>query len=333
MDILIKKSVLAGAIAAPPSKSLTHRYLVLAALKSGKTTINNPLICADTLRTIDALERLGVKIKRRRRAITVHGTGGKFTAKNAKLFLGDSGTSLRLILGVAALCKNPVFIDGSKRLRERPHAKLLKILEQQGAKIQYLKNRRHAVRPERSGRAQALQINAPFCVSSNEVKAHHSIPLIISSNGIKGGEVAVPGNISSQFISSLLMIAPFARKKLKIKITGRAVSKGYIALTLNAIRKVKNSSLITVEGDFSSASYFMALSLLTGAKIRIKNLNKKSVQPDGIISDILEKPLNNAEINISNCPDIALTLGILGPKFGITLIGVKRLADKESDRA
>lgn len=327
-------------ISIPPSKSLTHRYFILAALAEGTSVIKNPLFSDDTSHTLHGLKSLGVRIKVGKKQVKIIGFGRNIKPHGGSIFLGDSGTSARLLVGLAALSGTPVIIDGSTRLKQRPFADLFHALAAQGAHILYREKKDH-------------------------------LPVEIWSESLKGGTISISGNVSSQFISSLLMVSPFARKKTTIKISDDLKSRPYVDLTIDAMKRfgvsVENNSYkrfvipanqkykrvsLSVEGDYSSASYFIALSLLSRKEIKIQNLNPDSKQADRAILDLIKKLggtthfsggnltikrsgiIKSAEIDISNCPDIALTLGCIGPFTSdhLTLRGTSRLKAKESDR-
>lgn len=340
MNLLIRPSSIQGIVAVPPSKSLTHRYFILAALADGKSIIDNPLICDDTLYTLQALKKMGVKILQGKNRVTIYGNSGKFNPLETHLYLGDSGTSSRFFIGLSALSLKPIDIDGSPRLRERPNEDLLKALEKQGIKIKY------------AGK-------------------QYYLPLTIFGNKLQGGKLALSGKTSSQFISSLLMISPFTHQDMQIVITDELKSAPYVDLTLDvmndfgvqaersgyssfsiASKQKYKSGRFQIEGDYSSAAYFLTLSFLAQVSIIIKNLKADSKQADKAILDLLmslggvinkvngglsvkrEKVINNGQIDVSGFPDLALTLGIIGPftKQFLTLKGIERLKTKECDR-
>lgn len=329
-----------NSIRIPPSKSLTHRYFILAALAAGTSVIKNPLISDDTIHTLQGLKNLGVNVEMKKREVKINGVGRNIKSSGKPIFLGDSGTSARLIVGLAALSTTPVSIDGSTRLRERPFADLFHSLEKQGVQIRFKGKKDH-------------------------------LPIEMWNTSLKGGTISISGKVSSQFVSALLMIAPFAKNNTTIRIADDLKSKPYVDLTIHALKQfgvmVKNNShksffvpknqkykptTISVEGDFSSASYFIALSFLSDRPFALKNLNPKSKQADRAILDVIKMlggivhlskdeltikrngAIKSAEIDISDCPDIALTLGMMGPFTSnhLTLKGTSRLKAKESDR-
>ncbi len=340
MKITIVPSKIKGNVSIPSSKSLTHRYCILASLAYGISTIRNPLQSDDTKYTLEALKALGVSVEGRHNSLKITGTDGSYNPLKPDIFLGDSGTSTRFLIGLSTLSNNPIIIDGSKRLRMRPNRDLFRVLQKQGASIEFL-------------------------------ESDQCLPVRISGKKLKGGTIDISGAVSSQFISSLLMISPFSKTKSVVRISDGLKSKPYVDLTIRAMKEfgvnvtndhyqsfeIPNNTHyhareITVEGDFSSASYFIVLSFLTGSKIRILNLSKNSMQADKKILDFIKllggsvewyedsllihgtKSIKSAELDVSDCPDIALTLGIIGPFTDNSLVlkGTKNLKVKESDR-
>ncbi len=162
---------------APPSKSYTHRALIAASLAAGDSALLSPLESDDTWITEKALIRLGVPLARTMASIAVKGTSGRLTCRTGSTFdMGNSGTSLRLLLPVALLCRNPVTVTGSKRMQDRPLSPLVEGLNQLGGSVQYL--------------------------------GKEGYPPVVTGGVLRGGEVAMDGRISSQFISSILLSAP-----------------------------------------------------------------------------------------------------------------------------
>lgn len=306
-----------GVVIAPPSKSITHRAIICAALAQGVSTIDNILISDDTERTIDACKALGVKITQRKNQLTIVGSGGVLKAPKHKIDVGESGTTFRFVTAMTILTAGNVQIIGQKRLLDRPIEELHEALKK-----------------------------------------------------INEGFVKISGNTSSQFISALLLIAPCLKQGLEIEITGDMVSKKYVEVTMDVMKyfgasviKTKNgykvtggscykSHSFTVEGDYSSASYFAAAAAITKGDLRIKGLNVKSKQVDRIFFDILEKmgceivygtddiriinksTLRGVEVDMSGCPDIAPTLAAVAlfAKTPTKIIKIGHLRLKESDR-
>lgn len=336
MNAIIHPSKVSGTITAPPSKSVTHRAIILAALAHGKSVIKNPLLSEDTKHTIKALKAFGVKIEENNDELIIHGTSGNITAPNEPINLGNSGTSMRLLAGVATLTKGKTTLTGEKRLLERPVGNLIKALNDLGIKT-----------------------------SSNPFP-----PIEIHGSDIKGGNLSVAANLSSQYVSSLLLIAPFAKEQLTI--TPQILqSKPYVAITIDLMKKfgVKvftddNFEKITVfpdaykaqeyivEGDYSSASYAFAAAAVTGGNVSVKGLNPYSKQGDAYFLKILEemccdvsihgntitvnksKVLKPVIVDMGDYPDIVQSLTVVAAyangKTRITNIG--HLRHKETDR-
>ncbi len=327
-----------GTIRAPPSKSYTHRALILAGLADGPSCITGQLDADDTRMTARALMSLGVRIDWSQDTIMVHGRGNHLTSPASAIDTGDSGTTMRLMTAVSLLADQPVILTGSSRMKERPIGTLVNALNQSGAEITFLEN--------------------------------EGFPPIRISGHLTGGVITIDGSISSQFISSLLIASPYASNDTEIRITGNPVSTPYICLTLRMMEVfgvgVRNDSdtrfLISagqhyqpvsyrVEGDYSSVSYWLALAAVTGGSIRVTGLNQDSLQGDRRILDILVAMgchadwdgedllfsggnLTGIEVSMDDCPDIIQTISIVaacatGPS---TIRGIHHLRSKESDR-
>jgi 3-phosphoshikimate 1-carboxyvinyltransferase len=339
-NIVIIPSNIGGKIAAPPSKSITHRAVVLASLTHGTSIIHNPLICDDTKSTVNGCKAFGVKIKDADNRLVITGTGGRpIIRKNVQTInVGLSGTSMRFLTTLAAISKGSVIIDGKKELKKRPMKDLVDALKLLGASI----------------RGGGINGNLPIRIKGTE---------------IIGGELTLSGESSSQFISAFLMIAPLMVNGLRLKVLS-SHSSPYIDLTcllletfgISVERPDKNifnvqgnqkytSKNIKIEGDFSSASYFFAAAAITKSKVTIPNLNSDSLQADRLFLDFLLEMgcavrwnnhevtvsgnnLQGININMGNCPDIVPSL-VVTASFakGITNItNIGHLRFKESDR-
>ncbi len=317
MNIKIYTSKVSGTVTAPSSKSVTHRAIIIASLARGISTIKNILLSEDTQYTINALQQLGVRIEQKGTTLIIYGSEGKLTAPKQPIFVGNSGSTLRMLTAVSHLC-NGAIITGEKRLQERPIKDLLNGLKQ-----------------------------------------------------FETGTITIDGSKSSQYITALLLIAPFAKKGLTILITGELRSKPYVSLTINIMKTfgvaVKNddfkkfvvekeqtyqSKNYTIEGDYSSASYFFAAAAITKSTVTVQNLNIKSLQADKYFLEILSKmgcavlqnknsvtvtgtkTLSGITVDMNDCPDIVQTLAIVAAfAKGETLIkNISHLKDKETDR-
>lgn len=328
------KRPLDACLDAPPSKSVTHRALVAAALADGVSTVARPLDALDTRATVSGLEALGFPVVSEAGDLLVHGRGGR-VAGGGRLDLNESGTSLRLLTAVAALGRASSRLDGAVRLQRRPLGPLTRALGSLGARV--------------SG---------------------HGLPMTVGGTPFHGGEVSVPGSPSSQFASALMLIGPCLAGGLTLHIEPPAVSLPYIALTAEVMRafgaeatRVEDlewrigmapyvARTYLVEGDHSSASYFLAAPLIAGGRVRIRNLNSGSRQADACFSQILARlgavirtgtdwievggsgELAGFDVSLNHAPDLVPTVAMLGLfASGASVIrDVPHLRSKESDR-
>lgn len=308
-----------GTINLPGSKSLSNRALLLAALAKGTTKVTNLLDSDDIRHMLNALKSLGVnyQLSEDKTICEIKGLGGAFNIQDGlSLFLGNAGTAMRPL--TAALClkgndEAEVILTGEPRMKERPILHLVDALHQAGADIRYLENEGYP-------------------------------PLAIRNTGIKGGKVKIDGSISSQFLTALLMSAPLAEKDMEIEIVGDLVSKPYIDITLAMMKDFginvenhgyqtfhikANQSYISpgkylVEGDASSASYFLAAGAIKG-KVKVTGIGKNSIQGDRLFADVLEKmgakitwgedfiqaekaQLHGIDMDMNHIPDAAMTI-------------------------
>lgn len=308
-----------GTINLPGSKSLSNRALLLAALAEGTTQVTNLLDSDDIRYMLNALKALGVnyQLSEDKTICEIEGLGGAFNVQDGlSLFLGNAGTAMRPLS--AALClkgknEGEVILTGEPRMKERPILHLVDALRQAGAEVQYLENEGYP-------------------------------PLAIRNSGIKGGKVQIDGSISSQFLTALLMAAPLAGNDMEIEIIGELVSKPYIDITLAMMRnfcvQVENLHYQTfhvkgnqtyrspnkylVEGDASSASYFLAAGAIKG-KVKVTGIGKNSIQGDRLFADVLEKmgakitwgkdfiqaeraELRGIDMDMNHIPDAAMTI-------------------------
>ncbi len=327
-------------IEVPGSKSYTHRILIAAALSDGVCNIINCLKSEDTLLTLNALKQLGVRIDEYEEKLVVHGTKGILASCNDPIYLANSGTSMRLLSGIAAIGNGVYTLTGTKRMAERPIQDLLDGLNQMGV--------------------EAFAVNANGCP-----------PIKIKGGKIDGGHIALNCSISSQYLSSLLLMAPYTNKNLEITVTKGPVSKPYIDMTVDIMTKlgvkvtrseyssfnisgnqIYKADNYYVEPDCSQAGYFWAAAAITGAKIKVKGITKKSSQGDVGFADVLKEmgckvfyendgisvcgnnKLSAIEVDMSNMPDIVPTLAVVAAfAKGTTIIkNVAHLREKECDR-
>jgi 3-phosphoshikimate 1-carboxyvinyltransferase len=327
-------------VAAPPSKSYTHRALIAAALARGTSTIVHPLVADDTNLTIRALRRLGVPIEAEERSVTIEGCDGAFSCPpDTVLDLDNSGTSLRLLASAALLTDHPVTLTGSPRMQERPVGPLADALVTLGGRISF---------QQKTG-----------------------FPPVTVSGRLEGGNATIDGSASSQFISSILMAAPYAQHEVTLSITGTPASQSYLDITTGVmtdfgavIRRegyhrfdVSNRDHYTghtyvIEGDYSSASYFFALAAICRGRVVVSGLNPESVQGDRLFLSALRKmgcqvtyahdgvmvehegPLTGITIDMSSAPDTVQTLCMVAAvaKTPTMITGIGHLKYKESDR-
>ena len=327
-------------VTAPPSKSYTHRALIIGALGKGKTTVLHPLYAEDTKITINALRTLGVPITEMPDRIMITGCDGSFlNPEETTLDLDNSGTSLRLLASLALLCRNPVILTGSPRMQERPIGPLVEALISLGGSGKYLKN--------------------------------NGYPPVEVSGHMSGGRVTVDGTISSQFISSVLIASPYADREVEVVIPSPPASRSYLDITLDIIRafgagvtpegyarflvsnkKRYSGRTYTVEGDYSSAAYFFAIAAVCGGRARVHNLEPHSVQGDRRFLDALSRmgctvtygkktvtveragDLQGITFDMSSSPDSVQTLCMVAAsaKTPTTITGIGHLKYKESDR-
>lgn len=305
-----------GSVTLPGSKSLSNRILLLAALAKGTTVVENLLDSDDIRHMLGALKQLGVQVSLNddKTVATVQGVGGQFLTPAEPLFLGNAGTAYRPLTAVLAAVKGDYELVGEPRMEERPIGHLVDALQALGGDVSYLKNKDYP-------------------------------PLKIVGGQINGGNVEIDGSISSQFLTALLMAAPLFNGDTNITIKGTLVSKPYIDITLDVMARfgisvthddyktftVKGAQQyqaverIMVEGDASSASYFVAAAAIAGGEIEIKGVGAKSVQGDIGFAKVMEQvgakidwyderlvvrkgQLKGVDIDANAIPDAAMTL-------------------------
>ena len=270
---------LSASVRVPGSKSLTNRALLIAALADGTTLLTNALFSDDSLYFARALQRLGfdVQIDEAKKQMRVTGLGGKIPSHQAELFVGNAGTAARFLSAFLTLGLGEYTLDGDARMRERPIGDLIRALEHLGADIESVDNK-------------------------------DSLPIKINARGLRGGKTKIAGNISSQFLSALLMAAPYAHLPVEIELSSELNSKPYVDMTLAimedfgvridrsgydrfAIRQGVYSprSTYTIESDASAASYFFAAPAICGGTVKVENVTRNSKQGDVAFLDVLVK--------------------------------------------
>lgn len=300
-----------AAISPPGSKSLTNRAMVLAALAEGMSELRNVLFADDTRVMIDCLKKLGFEltVDEGQRTICVTGRGGRVPAESAELFCGNSGTTIRFVAALCALAKGAYTLDGVPRMRQRPIGELVDLLRNLGARIEY--------------RAQ-----------------HGYPPITVHADGLPGGLLRYGSAKSSQFLSAVLMVAPYARHEVRIDLEGPQTSWPYVAMTMRLMDEFHHTPELirnpdtgeprqiiippgayraadyAIEPDASNATYFLAAAAIhPGAKVTIEGLGKRSLQGDVGFADVLHRM--GADL-------------LFGPDF-ITITGTKELVGIDVD--
>ena len=332
---------LTGEVALPGSKSISNRALLLAAQAHGVTELVNLLDSEDTQVMRQALDTLGVQIDRMKGNDTVYGRGGVLCreAVDLRLDLGLAGTAYRPL--AAALCagRGRFVLDGIERMRERPIGDLVSALQPLGADIHYL-----------------METGYP--------------PIRIDAHGLTGGETQINGAVSSQFLTSLLMAAPLAKNPVRVLLTSELTSKPYIDITLALMSRFgvevqhthyddfrveptpyQAPGRFLVEGDASSASYFLAAGAIRGNGITVRGIGSQSVQGDVRFVEVLKRmgalvsvldasvsvgpaPLKGIDVDLNHIPDAAMTVAVLA-LFATGTTTIRNIANwrvKETDR-
>jgi len=335
-----------GAVVLPGSKSISNRILLLAALAQGTTEVKGLLASDDTQRMLEALQTLGVEWTQygESRDFSVPGIGGLFPAKEADLFLGNAGTAFRPLTAALALANGHYQMRGVPRMHERPIGDLVDALRAVGAQIDYLGNEGFP----------------PLAIKPAQIAAGRRIP--------------IKGNVSSQFLTALLMALPLTGEDVTIEVVGELISKPYIEITLNLMARfgVKverrewreffipgnqayvSPGVVHVEGDASSASYFLAAGAIGGGVVRVEGVGAESIQGDKRFAEVLEQmgaqitwganhieaappvsgKLKAIDVDLNHIPDAAMTIAIaaLFADGTTTIRNVESWRVKETDR-
>ncbi len=336
MNCKVGKSKISGQVVCPPNKSYTHRAIFLASLAGNNSRVDNALLSADTISTIEACRKFGAEIEIENSSIIVKNPI-KLGANVPEINTENSGTTIRIASGIASLFSEEIVLTGDSSLQKRPMQPLLDALSSIGAQC-----------------------------SSTDGK-----PPIKIKGKISGGNVTIPGNFSSQFISSLLICAPLTEYGINLTIEGNLVSKPYLDATIATMRKfgvsvktsipykrysispqIYKSTTFTVPIDFSSLALLLSAAVLNGEEIIVKGSIGNLPQGDEAFIDILEQlgvkvTINNEEIKIkspqkltggkfdlSNSPDLLPPLAILALNSAnpIEIVNVKHARLKETDR-
>lgn len=316
--VLQPRKTAQGEVTLPGSKSLSNRILLLAALARGTTRITNLLDSDDVRHMLNALRTLGVsyELSDDRKTCVLQGLGDLFSvAEPVELFLGNAGTAVRPLTAALCLSRGTFTITGEPRMYERPIGDLVDAMRALGADITCTQNEGYP-------------------------------PLVIRGKSLAGGEVAIKGNVSSQYLTALLMVAPLLSSDLLIRVDGDLVSKPYIDITLDTMRRfgvsVENRAYqtfavrggqtyispgeIMVEGDASSASYFLAAAAIAGGPIKVHGTGSASVQGDAKFAEVLrlmgaqveysdywiqvtgQGKLRGVDVDLNHIPDAAMTI-------------------------
>lgn len=330
-----------GVIRPPGSKSLTNRALVIAALAEGKSILRGALASEDTEVMIESLRRLGIDIVHDEadHCLTVVGCGGKFPKSDAELFIANSGTSMRFLTAMLSIGQGRYRLDGIPRMRERPIGDLIIALEKLGADIKSDSNN-----------------GCP--------------PVVVLATGLKGGTAKIAGNISSQYLSGLLMAAPYARSSVALAVVGELVSRPYVRMTTEIMRSfgieveeieekqfripaptVYRACDYKIEPDASAASYFWAAAAITGGRMTVEGLSRNSLQGDVGFCECLRKmgceveyrddsiaivggQLRGVTVDMADISDTVQTLAAVAlfAEGSTTVTGVAHNRHKETDR-
>jgi 3-phosphoshikimate 1-carboxyvinyltransferase len=330
-----------GSIRPPGSKSITNRALVCAALAEGESILAGALDSEDTQVMIGALRMLGLSVEHHAASATirVRGCGGRLPVRHAELHVANSGTTLRFLTAMVALGQGVFRLDGTPRMRQRPVQDMLDALRQLGV--------------------DATCESATGCP-----------PVVVKAAGIKGGRATVAGTISSQYLSGLLMAAPYAQQPVELVVEGELVSKPYVAMTLVVmsafgmhvmadglsrfvipIGRSYQGRTYEIEPDASAASYFFAAAAITGGQVVVEGLSQASLQGDVAFCDCLRqmgcdvrygpnsitvegRPLRGITVDMNAISDTVQTLAAVAPFAAgpTTITGVAHIRNKETDR-
>jgi 3-phosphoshikimate 1-carboxyvinyltransferase len=340
MEIIPIPHPLQATVRVPGSKSLTNRALLIAALANGRTRLTNALFSDDSCYFAKALQTLGfeAQLDQDNFEMTVTGLGGRIPAQQAELFVGNSGTTARFLTAFLTLGRGEYILDGEPRMRERPIGDLVDALAQLGAK---------------------LDTNNDFP------------PVKITASGLPGGRARIAGNISSQFLSALLMVAPYAKSRIEIEVSTDLNSRPYVDMTIAIMADfgvqikrdaykyftIRPASYLPftsyqIESDASAASYFFAAPAICGGAVRVENISRDSKQGDIAFLNVLRsmgciitegdhfievtgtEQLKGVDVDMRDIPDTAQTLAAVAP-FASTPTRIRGIASarvKETDR-
>ncbi len=331
-----------GTIRPPGSKSITNRALIIAALADGVSDLSGVLDSTDTQVMLQSLHRLGIQVEHDPQSsrCRVHGCGGRVPSDSAELWLENSGTSIRFLTSLCALGLGPYRLDGVERMRERPILDLVNTLHDLGATV----------------RCEVSDSGCP--------------PVIVGGSLLAGGTANIRADISSQFLSSLLMSAPAATQAVQLNVDGELVSKPYITMTLQMMKsfgvlvdypaqltsfsitpQTYTAQAYDIEPDASAASYFLGVAAVTGGRVTVEGLNRTALQGDVHFATALQqmgcdvewgtnsvtvtgRPLHGVDIDMNAISDTAQTLAAVAvfADSPTTIRSVGHMRHKETDR-
>jgi 3-phosphoshikimate 1-carboxyvinyltransferase len=332
---------LAARIRPPGSKSITNRALVCAAMADGGSVLTGALFSEDTDVMVNCLRKLGIEVAvdADRREMRVTGCGGRLPVRKADLFVGNSGTTIRFLTAMLAAGEGEFRLDGVARMHERPIGDLAAALRTLGADV--------------------------VCESPNDCP-----PLVVRARGLRGGNVTVRGDVSSQFLSGLLMAAPYARRPVEIVVDGALVSRPYVEMTRRVMQafgvetsldspnrfqiaapQVYQGRRYEIEPDASAASYFWAAAAICGGQVTVEGLSRESLQGDVEFCNCLAMmgcdviygdgeitvrggPLHGIDVDMKSISDTVQTLAAVAlfADGPTTVRGVAHIRHKETDR-
>ncbi|MFH1615545.1 MAG: 3-phosphoshikimate 1-carboxyvinyltransferase [Planctomycetota bacterium] len=325
-------------LTAPPAKAYTLRALIISSLAEGKSIIHCPLLGQDQLNVIKCLESLGAKIELPNDSLVVEGCGGKYAPAVEELDVCESGVGMNFLTSAACLCSKPVVITGSKRITERPISEVVSGLRQLGCRIEYLGNEGFP-------------------------------PVKVFGGGIRGGKASIHGQMSSQYFSSIVISSPYAQSPVTLQCLDNMTEKPYLDISLQMMSRygveVQNNNYkeiripvgkyhpqeMTIEGDYSSASFFFLAAAVTGGKVTLTGLRRDTKQGDRAFLDLLSKmgceisqttedvsvqgrALAAIEEDMGDIPDLLPPIGIAAAfaKGTSRFTNIGHLRHKESDR-
>ncbi len=328
-----------GRIRIPGSKSIANRAILIASLAKGVSCLDGMLFSDDTLYMMAAWENLGSEFRHDGDLLEITGCDGRLLPFSTPIYVENAGTAARFLTAALTLGEGTYVLDGNERMRQRPILDLLGALNDLGGDVK-----------------DALGRGCP--------------PVTVSARGLSGGVVSIPGEKSSQYISAILLAAPYAENQTTIEITGSLVSRSYVELTINMMRSfgvqcdwLTDSSLTikpgqrymaqnySIEGDASSASYFFGLAAITRGRIKVTGIKPDSSQGDLGLLGILEqmgcevhweddgvvvigKPLQAVEVDMNTMSDVAPTLAVIAlfAEGTTKILNVGNMRIKECDR-